>query len=147
VPWRRDKAQRGAQVRDTLGALAERFAALRPGGAPGLALSRLGARQARPLLLKRVVQYSPAWVKSQNRMASTSNQARVARSARAHLSCVCLAVDAACVAPAAAAAHAYGALVARLPGHVLGATLQFIRHLCRWVPLGRLWLALYVSHP
>jgi len=64
-----------AQVRDTLGALAERVAALRPGGAPGLALSRLGARQARPLLLKRVVQYSPAWVKSQNRMASTSNQA------------------------------------------------------------------------
>ena len=62
------------QVRDTLGALAERFAALRPGGSPGLVLSRLARRGARPLALKRVVQYSPAWVKSQNRMASTSNQ-------------------------------------------------------------------------
>lgn len=62
------------QVRDTLGALAERFAALRPGGSPGLVLSRLSRRSARPLALKRVVQYSPAWVKSQNRMASTSNQ-------------------------------------------------------------------------
>jgi len=103
-----------AQVRDTLGALAERFAALRPGGAPGLALSRLGARQARPLLLKRVVQYSPAWVKSQNRMASTSNQvifflnfppildrclyfSRGACGARPHSPCMCPAVDAACV--------------------------------------------------
>jgi len=65
-----------AQVRDTLGALAERFAALRPAGAPGLVLSRLARRTARPLALKRVVQYSPAWVKSQNRMASTSNQVR-----------------------------------------------------------------------
>ena len=63
------------QVRDTLGALAERFAALRI-DAGGLHLSRLARVHSRGLALKRIVMYSPNWVRSQNRMASTSNQAR-----------------------------------------------------------------------
>ena len=63
------------QVRDTLGALAERFAVLRI-DAGGLHLSRLARVHSRGLALKRIVMYSPNWVRSQNRMASTSNQAR-----------------------------------------------------------------------
>ena len=59
------------QVKDSLGALAERFKALQiDGGA--LHLSREVKGHA--LRLKNVVQYSPAWVKSQSRMTSTSNQ-------------------------------------------------------------------------
>lgn len=61
------------QVRDTLGALVQRFAALRL-DAGGLHLSRLQRLNSLPVALKRIVMYSPAWVKSQNRMASTSNQ-------------------------------------------------------------------------
>lgn len=62
-------------MRDTLGALAERFAALRI-DAGGLHLSRAARVHSRALALKRIVMYSPNWVRSQNRMASTSNQAR-----------------------------------------------------------------------
>ncbi|KAK9916419.1 hypothetical protein WJX75_002409 [Coccomyxa subellipsoidea] len=61
------------QVRDTLGALAERFTALKLNNG-GLHLSRLHRMHSKAMALKRIVQYSPAWVKSQNRMASTSNQ-------------------------------------------------------------------------
>ncbi len=61
------------QVRDTLGALAERFTALKLNNG-GLHLSRLKRMHGKALALKRIVMYSPAWVKSQNRMASTSNQ-------------------------------------------------------------------------
>jgi DNA polymerase delta subunit 1 len=61
------------QVRDTLGALAQRFAELRL-DAGGLHISRLSRAHSSPVSLKRIVMYSPAWVKSQNRMASTSNQ-------------------------------------------------------------------------
>lgn len=66
------------QVRDTLGALAERFAALKLDNG-GLHLSRLARMHSKAMALKRIVMYSPAWVKSQNRMASTSNQVCVAR--------------------------------------------------------------------
>ena len=66
---------RAWQVRDTLGALAERFATLRIDGGV-LHASRLARPHARGLALKRVVMYSPNWVRSQNRMSSTSNQAR-----------------------------------------------------------------------
>ncbi|KAF8067421.1 POLD1 [Scenedesmus sp. PABB004] len=61
------------QVRDTLGALAARFAAL---GLDGGAchLSRAVRRASRGLSTKSVVMYNVAWVKSQSRMASTSNQ-------------------------------------------------------------------------
>ena len=61
------------QVRDTLGALAERFTALKLNNG-GLHLSRLMRMHSKAMALKRIVMYSPAWVKSQNRMASTSNQ-------------------------------------------------------------------------
>jgi hypothetical protein len=68
------------QVRDTLGALAERFAALRIDGgqlhASRLARTPGGGNGSRGLALKRIVMYSPNWVRSQNRMSSTSNQAR-----------------------------------------------------------------------
>ena len=62
------------QVRDTLGALADRCAALKIDGA-ALHVSRLLRRESRGLAVKRITMYSPNWVKSQNRMSSTSNQA------------------------------------------------------------------------
>lgn len=74
------------QVRDTLGALRNRFERLRVDGG-GLLLSRMvpvggGARgsgtagdtAAFPMTVKSVVMYSAAWVKRQGRMTSTSNQ-------------------------------------------------------------------------
>ena len=63
------------QVRDTLGALAERCAALKIDGA-ALHVSRLTHAESRGLAVKRITMYSPNWVKSQNRMSSTSNQVR-----------------------------------------------------------------------
>ena len=39
-----------------------------------LHISRFLTSQSKPLALKRVVQYTPNWVKNQQRMASTSNQ-------------------------------------------------------------------------
>ena len=39
-----------------------------------LHISRSSPLHSRPLALKRVVQYTPNWVKNQQRMASTSNQ-------------------------------------------------------------------------
>lgn len=60
------------QARDTLGALAERWKVLRLG--EGLRLSRHAAHCRRPISLRKVTMYSAAWVKSQARMASTSNQ-------------------------------------------------------------------------
>ncbi len=63
------------QVRDTLGALADRCAALKIDGA-ALHVSRLLRRESRGLAVKRITMYSPNWVKSQNRMSSTSNQVR-----------------------------------------------------------------------
>ena len=62
------------QVRDTLGALADRCAVLKIDGA-ALHVSRLLRRESRGLAVKRITMYSPNWVKSQNRMSSTSNQA------------------------------------------------------------------------
>ena len=62
------------QVRDTLGALADRCVALKIDGA-ALHVSRLLRRESRGLAVKRITMYSPNWVKSQNRMSSTSNQA------------------------------------------------------------------------
>lgn len=61
------------QVKDTLGAVAERMKALRLEGG-GLHISRAIAGRSVALALKKVVQYSPNWVKNQQRMASTSNQ-------------------------------------------------------------------------
>ena len=63
------------QVRDTLGALAERCTALKIDGA-ALHVSRLTHAESRGLAVKRITMYSPNWVKSQNRMSSTSNQVR-----------------------------------------------------------------------
>ncbi|WIA33365.1 hypothetical protein OEZ86_006502 [Tetradesmus obliquus] len=61
------------QVRDNLGVLAARFAALNlDGGA--CHISRAARPHSRGLSTKSVVMYSAAWVKSQSRMASTSNQ-------------------------------------------------------------------------
>ncbi|KAF6253905.1 hypothetical protein COO60DRAFT_1642829 [Scenedesmus sp. NREL 46B-D3] len=61
------------QVRDNLGVLAARFAALNlDGGA--CHISRAARQHSRGLSTKSVVMYSAAWVKSQSRMASTSNQ-------------------------------------------------------------------------
>lgn len=62
------------QVRDTLGALAERCASLKIDGA-ALHVSRLLHTESKGLAVKRITMYSPNWVKSQNRMSSTSNQA------------------------------------------------------------------------
>ncbi|KAK9810365.1 hypothetical protein WJX72_009511 [[Myrmecia] bisecta] len=61
------------QVKGTLGAIAERFSALGLAGG-ALHISRSSGGHSKALSVKRVVQYSPNWVKSQNRMASTSNQ-------------------------------------------------------------------------
>lgn len=61
------------QVRDNLGVLAARFAALQVDGGSAF-LSRAAGRFSKALATKSVVQYSVAWVKSQSRMASTSNQ-------------------------------------------------------------------------
>ena len=52
------------QVKDTLGALAERFKALRLEGG-GLHISRAAPGRSHALALKRVVQYNPNWVKNQ----------------------------------------------------------------------------------
>ena len=52
------------QVKDTLGALAERFKALRL-EAGGLHISRAAPGCSHALALKRVVQYNPNWVKNQ----------------------------------------------------------------------------------
>ena len=62
------------QERDTLGALAERCASLKIDGA-ALHVSRLLPTESKGLAVKRITMYSPNWVKSQNRMSSTSNQA------------------------------------------------------------------------
>ena len=61
------------QVKDSLGALAERMKALRIEKGE-LHISRAAPLHSRALALKRVVQYTPNWVKNQQRMASTSNQ-------------------------------------------------------------------------
>lgn len=61
------------QVGDTLEVIAQRFAALRLAGG-GLVLSRQAPACSRPLQTKRITMYSAAWVKSQSRMSSTSNQ-------------------------------------------------------------------------
>eukprot|EP00803_Ostreobium_quekettii_P009207 evm.model.scf_772EXC.4 EVM.evm.TU.scf_772EXC.4 scf_772EXC:31453-42840(-) len=58
------------QARDTLGALQDRFRALGIKG--GVRISRL--TNGSEMKVSSVVMYSPAWVKSQARMASTSNQ-------------------------------------------------------------------------
>ena len=74
------------QVRDTLGALADRCASLKIDGA-ALHVSRLLRRESRGLAVKRITMYSPNWVKSQNRMSSTSNQAcRLAITIHKHFS-------------------------------------------------------------
>ena len=62
------------QVKDTLGALADRCAALKI-DAGVLHVSRLLRSDSRGLTVKRITMYSPNWVRSQNRMSSTSNQA------------------------------------------------------------------------
>lgn len=49
-------------MRDTLEALQKRFAALLLEGG-GLRLCRMVPGAARPLAIKNVVQYSPAWVR------------------------------------------------------------------------------------
>lgn len=59
------------QMKDTLGALADRFKALRVEGG-GLHLSRLLPTHSRAVSLKRVVQYSPNWVKNQQRVKAPS---------------------------------------------------------------------------
>lgn len=61
-------------MRDTLGTLQQRFHALKLDGDGQLRLSRLRRDHDGGLQVKSVVQYTPAWVKSQSRMASTSNQ-------------------------------------------------------------------------
>jgi hypothetical protein len=61
------------QVKESLGAVAERVKALRLAGG-GLHISRSSPGHSVALALKKVVQYSPNWVKNQQRMASTSNQ-------------------------------------------------------------------------
>jgi DNA polymerase delta subunit 1 len=61
------------QVKDNLGALSARFAALRISGG-GLHLSRMRRDHSRQVGIKSVIQYRPNWVKNQQRMASTSNQ-------------------------------------------------------------------------
>ena len=54
------------QVRDTLGALAQRAAACNlPGSGGELHLSRLKTGHSKPLSTKSIVSYTPAWVKSQ----------------------------------------------------------------------------------
>ena len=63
------------QARDTLGALADRCAVLKLEGG-SLHVSRLLRQESRGLAVKRLTQYSANWVRSQNRMSSTSNQAR-----------------------------------------------------------------------
>lgn len=67
------KAYSASQVKDSLGALAERLKALKLEKGE-LHISRSSPLHSRPLTLKRVVQYTPNWVKNQQRMASTSNQ-------------------------------------------------------------------------
>ena len=62
-------------MKDTLGALADRCAALKI-DAGVLHVSRLLRADSRGLAVKRITMYSPNWVRSQNRMSSTSNQAR-----------------------------------------------------------------------
>ena len=62
------------QVRDNLAALQTRWEVLKLQGDGRLHLSRLRGPGSKTLNVKSVVMYSPAWVKSQNRMASTSNQ-------------------------------------------------------------------------
>ncbi|GIL72478.1 hypothetical protein Vretifemale_2820 [Volvox reticuliferus] len=69
------------QVRDTLGAIRDRFERLRLEGG-GLLVSRLApvcgsggtAATASPMTVRSVVMYSVAWVKRQGRMSSNSNQ-------------------------------------------------------------------------
>ena len=72
-------------MKDTLGALADRCAALKI-DAGVLHVSRLLHSDSRGLAVKRITMYSPNWVRSQNRMSSTSNQAGAPH---AHLPCVC----------------------------------------------------------
>lgn len=61
------------QVKDTLHAISQRFQALGLcGGA--LFLSRYTQHHATPISIRRVTMYSAAWVRSQSRMSSTSNQ-------------------------------------------------------------------------
>ena len=62
------------QVKDNLGALAERWKTLRLDGGVGLRLSRGLGRARKPVSVRKITQYSAAWVKSHARMASTSNQ-------------------------------------------------------------------------
>ena len=52
------------QVRDTLGMLTGRFEALKIDGG-SMFLGRLNSRNCRKLTLKRIVQYSPNWVRNQ----------------------------------------------------------------------------------
>lgn len=61
------------QVKDTLEAIGQRFSAL--GLHKGaLHISRYAGPHSTPLAVKRVTMYSAAWVRSQSRMSSTSNQ-------------------------------------------------------------------------
>lgn len=61
------------QVKDTLHAISQRFHALGLGGG-GLFISRYTQRHSTPISIRRVTMYSAAWVRSQSRMSSTSNQ-------------------------------------------------------------------------
>jgi len=67
------------QVRDTLDRIKKRSEALGVGGISGsngllFGVGRLVGRHAKAAIVKKVTMYSAAWVKSQARMASTSNQ-------------------------------------------------------------------------
>lgn len=62
------------QVRDTLGALSERWKALGLSGTQSCRLSRHAGQRRRPVSVRRITMYSADWVKRQTRMASTSNQ-------------------------------------------------------------------------
>ncbi|KAK9805765.1 hypothetical protein WJX73_007272 [Symbiochloris irregularis] len=62
------------QVRDTLGALSERWKALGLSGTQSCRLSRHAGQRRRPITVRRITMYSADWVKRQTRMASTSNQ-------------------------------------------------------------------------
>jgi DNA polymerase delta subunit 1 len=61
------------QVKDTLHAISQRFHALGLGGG-GLFISRYNQGHSTPISIRRVTMYSAAWVRSQSRMSSTSNQ-------------------------------------------------------------------------
>ena len=57
-----------------MGTLADRWKALKLGDGQGLLLGRHAGRWRKPVSVRKITMYSAAWVKSQARMASTSNQ-------------------------------------------------------------------------